>query len=797
MKPCIAISLSPTGLLVTFLLFLGALRVEASDGKEKVNSFRPLRRFLVPDGGSAEIISATPDGKRLIYTNAVLNRVGIVDISRVRDRGPILLSDIAVDGEPTSVAVAPDGSHALVCVRKAVFAVGAPPVPTRGEIAIVDLDSGMITGSIPIGTYGPDALAVTRIQGETVAVVAIENEPILVDANGNYVAGDAPGQANDIGPKGFVQVIVVNWSQPILSEIADVRFDDEAQLAALGCPFPADPQPEFVDIRGTRAAVTLQENNGIAIIDIGDPRNPALKSLFSQGKVADRPADLKRDGAISFADAYPSGAGASATVGMRMSDSIAWNRDGTVLFTADEGELNFTGGRGWSAWRPDGTFLWDDAGALEQEAAFRGQYSDARSASRGVEMEGLDTGVFGDREFAFVASERGGFLAVYDITKPLVPSLVQLLPTGVRPEGVLAIPSRRLLLTADEGDGVSGTISIFEGIGGLFTGTYKQPVLRAASSDGFFAGLSGLAADPTRERALFAVPDDALVSTIYRIEALGKRASIVKHAAVTKGGAQAKYDLEGIAFDSSIQAPAPSGGFWLAAEGNARFGASNYLPNLLVQTDGAGAVLDEIRLPEDVDPSTKPASADGKIRNNGLQGVCVSSDGRHVLACIQREYLNEPAVRGILHTRIARWSLETDAWEFFLYPLEITTLAGDSIGLAELVNLGMDSYAVIERDRQLGSLAAVKRVYLFRLDGVVPFPGVVGPSSDLTGKVIQKRLLTDVLDDFTPFERVDGLALTRGRTLWAVLDNNAGAIEPRFVRLGWLTPFHTVFRWND
>ena len=62
-----------------------------------------------------------------------------------------------------------------------------------------------------------------------------------------------------------------------------------------------------MSIRGTKVAVTLQENNGIAIIDISNPAAPALDELFSAGVIADRPADLQDDARISFTDAYPSG----------------------------------------------------------------------------------------------------------------------------------------------------------------------------------------------------------------------------------------------------------------------------------------------------------------------------------------------------------------------------------------------------------------------------------------------------------------------------------------------------------
>jgi hypothetical protein len=60
--------------------------------------------------------------------------------------------------------------------------------------------------------------------------------------------------------------------------------------------------------------------------------------------------------------------------------------------------------------------------------------------------------------------ERGSAVAVYrlngskDKTK-----FIQILETGSRPEGLLAIPGRSLFVTANEGD---GTIDIFQGVPG-------------------------------------------------------------------------------------------------------------------------------------------------------------------------------------------------------------------------------------------------------------------------------------------------------------------------------------------
>ncbi len=158
-----------------------------------------------------------------------------------------------------------------------------------------------------------------------------------------------------------------------------------------------------------------------------------------------------------------------------MPDAIAWSDDGSTIFTADEGEANFTGGRGWSAHAPGGAVLFDDGGELEATAVQFGQYPDGRSDAKGIEAESLVIDEYGSREFMFVGSERGAFVAVYRLDGWNRPRFVQLLSTGQAPEGLLTIPSRNLFVTANEGDDQDGSISIFEGVPGRWDPSADQP----------------------------------------------------------------------------------------------------------------------------------------------------------------------------------------------------------------------------------------------------------------------------------------------------------------------------------
>lgn len=729
-----------------------------------VRNFEPLATLNVD--GVAEIVAATPDGMTLAYTDSANGIIGLVDISDPEN--PVLAGSVPTNGEPTSVSISPCGMYALANVWVNKPEEGELPPDTNGnsDLVVIHIPTMSVRGIVPIG-YHPDSLKVVEVGGQLVAVLAIENEPIVVDDDGYVTGDDEPGNPDDVSPPGLIQVVSVDVDNPAGSIVVDVHLP-KALLEAAGCHFNEDPQPEFVDIHGTTAAVSLQENNGIAIVDIEHPCSPSLVRVFSLGTVADRPADLDDDEEITFVDTYPADVIDEPYAGSRFPDAIAFSPDGTKIYSADEGELDYTGGRGWSAWKVDGDFVWDDGGLVERVAVRLSHYPDGRSDAKGVEMEGVTTASFGLTRFAFVLSERGSFMAVYDIRNAGNPRLVQVLATGIAPEGVVAIPGRRLVVVSAE---ESGTLSIFKGISDRYYPPVTRPRLYSLNVTYPWAALSGLTW--RNPNYLEAVPDNALPTEIYRIHVGSPFALTYPLAPVTLMGEQARYDGEGIDIDDSILAPDWAPGWWIASEGNADYGDEDYVPNLLVQVRRNGVVMREVGLPAEID-----SPDGGMIRANGFEGVAVSEDGRYLVVPIQRQYSGESAD----YTRIARLDLTTlewtgqglryeGDWEFFFYPLEPETTGG-WIGLSELLSIGPQTYAVIERDKGIGVTSTLKKVYTFSLDGLVD------------GDMVSKSQWLDMVDEFSPYEKVEGLAWSPESGLWVGLDNDGGEVESRVVNFG-------------
>jgi len=428
----------------------------SNSGRPQASEFAAVGELAVD--GNAEIVAASPDGMLLAHTNTKQQSVDLVNISD--PAAPVNVGRIAVPGEPTSVAVSPDGLWALATLNLSESKTGSEPLHPRipGGLAIIDIaDSAapLLSEIIGIGHH-PDSIAVAASGADLVAVVAIENEPVVI-ADGVVTDHDTPGNPNDISLPGKVQVITFNPLRQDNYRVASLDLS-QARLEEAGLEYPGDAQPEFVALSPdlSLAAVSLQENNGIVVFD---PYWLETRRMFSTGRVALRKADLRNDGTTRLNDDYPEVTEDQPHTGKRFPDGVTFTPSGDYLLSADEGEMPLTGGRGISLWSLDGELIWEDGGEIEAAAAAAGLYPDYRSSEKGIEIEGVAAARFDTRDFAFAAAERGGFVAVYDITDPMAPEFVQLLRTGSEPESVVAIPRRGLLAVAAEG---SGSIHLYQ-----------------------------------------------------------------------------------------------------------------------------------------------------------------------------------------------------------------------------------------------------------------------------------------------------------------------------------------------
>jgi len=705
-------------------------------------SFAMLTQLAVD--GVAEIVAATPDGMTLVYTSADAGVLGLIDIASLER--PVLLPRVNVQlmglGEPTSVAISPDGRYAVVAVRLGDDVSNA----RRGLLRVYDITRpGAVkhVKDITVGV-GPDSLALAG-EGRTLrAVVAIEDEE--TDAKGDATLdGQRPGHIDVVG----LQDLYGGRS----TGVQTIELVTALQ-AAEGVVYPDDPQPEFVSIDASarKAVVSLQENNAVALIDLSDPSRARLERVFSTGTVTrSGNADLQKDKEIAFKDSFTA---------RREADAVAWVAPG-VFATANEGDGKkdkngvLPGGRGFTLMNTRGEVVFETGASTELNAVRHGHYPDARSAAKGVEVEGVAAGRFGGQPYLLVGSERGSFVEVYRTDDLKQVRLVQLLPTGMSPEGLITVTQRRdgqqLFVTANE---VDGSLNLYRFHPQGAPANPREPQVVAKDTGMPWGALSGLSTDGTH---LYAVPDNAFAhSRIWRInptEAAQGRMVIDQVIPLTDGGQPLKVDPEGIARVAD--------GFWIAAEGATVDG------NELIKVNAAGVVQQRVKLPANVQAKFTSAKT-----STGFEGVTASADGETLYMAIQRGFdLAKP------QAAILKLHLPTQTWTTALYPLEQHSKDAKTywMGLSE-IQLNHDGrLLLLERDKGGGEgkaiNAEVKRVYSVNAADVVE------------GAVLKKTLVRDLRKDFNYLhEKAEGMVVFNG-DLWVVNDND-GAGWTRLLNAG-------------
>lgn len=422
---------------------LKALR-EAALSAQNSTGFSLVSSFQMPSE-KAEIASSTPDGQRLVVTEADAGSISILDISDTSR--PALLQTVSFKSlsdkaEVTSVAVTPNGKYALAVIRTGDTMQLANP----GLLAVVDLESYKIAKTYDLG-IGPDSVAVSK--DGRYAVIAIEDEELdPVTDEYDYPNAKRPGS---ITVMEFADGEVLNGT------LTDLPVDLSGVKDAI---YPHEPQPEYVAINeaGTTAAVTLQENNAIAIVDLASKK---VTRVFSLGTTK-HAADLENDGRVSFS---------STMTGRFEPDGIAFSPDGRHVITANEGDLGKNefddgvkaGGRSIAVWDLEGNLVYDSLNLIDEATAKAGLYPDKRSPNKGSEVENLTVANVGGRPLLAVAAERADAILFFDLSNVAKPAYLGLIKTaGKSPEGIHRVNGRDLFVSADES---SGTISFYAPVG--------------------------------------------------------------------------------------------------------------------------------------------------------------------------------------------------------------------------------------------------------------------------------------------------------------------------------------------
>ncbi|WFO15549.1 choice-of-anchor I family protein [Cellulophaga baltica 4] len=432
------------------------------------------------DEGFSEISAFDPSTKKLFVVNPVQSEVSVWDISV--PSSAVKLTSIILTGVPNSVAVH-DGVVAV--------AVENTNKQSNGTIQTYDTTSQNLITSYTVGAL-PDMVAFSP--------------------DGTYLISANEGEPNDdytVDPEGSVSIINIERNEIntlFFTSFSASAIGNDFRVFGPNASIAQDVEPEYIAVSDDSkyAYITLQENNGIAVVNLaaktitdvfglgtkdfslpentmdasnkddvlGNFKNWPVLSFYMPDAIAFATIDemeyiiTANEGDSRDYDGYSE---EERVKDLTLDISVFPNAAelqldenlGRLKITTANGDLDGDGdfdkiygygARSFSIWNTSGTLVYDSADEIGRATfeinpsffnADEGE-ADGRSDDKGAEPESVTTLKIGNSTLLFVGLERAGGVMVYDISNPRSPQFLEwLLDTNDEaPEGLLAIAAK-------------------------------------------------------------------------------------------------------------------------------------------------------------------------------------------------------------------------------------------------------------------------------------------------------------------------------------------------------------------
>lgn len=433
------------------------------------------------DEGFAEISAYDQKTKKLFVVNPNETEVSVWDISIPTTA--LKLSSIRLSATPNSVAV-----------KDGLLAVAVENQNKQGNGSIITYDTETMTQK---NVYPAGALP----------------DMVTFSPDGKYLVAANEGEPNDsytVDPEGSITIIDIEKNLVntlFFSNFNGTVVGNDFRVFGPNAMLSADVEPEYVAISDDSryAYVSLQENNGMAIVDlqamtINQLVGLGVKDFTKTGNTLDASnrddviGNFKNWPVLSFyqpdAITYVNIGGMGYIISANEGDARDYDGyseevrvkdlplDPVIFPNAEElqkdenlGRLKTTtangdldgdgdfdqiygyGGRSFSIWDTNGALVYDSGDDIGRRTfeinpvLFNNDEgeADGRSDDKGAEPEAVTTLELEDGSvLLFVGLERTGGAMVYDISNPYAPEFMDWIvdTDDVGPEGLLVIPAK-------------------------------------------------------------------------------------------------------------------------------------------------------------------------------------------------------------------------------------------------------------------------------------------------------------------------------------------------------------------
>lgn len=468
---------------------------------ENPATFKEIGSITIGGEAAAEISAYCEKTKRLFtVNNSGTNQIDVIDLSDPTKPAKIGKIDLTpYEGASNSVSVF--NGKLAVALESTTNKQG------NGKVVIFNTSDYSLIKQVTVGAL-PDMITFSP-DGKFI-MTANEGEP-----NTDY-SQDPNGTISIIDTNTYT-VTTLDFSS--FSGQAAALAKDGFRISKFAKSFAQDIEPEYITISddSKTAWVTLQENNGVAKVDLTSKTITAIYPLgLKDFNIAENAIDVSdKDDKIAFnpwkvkgmympdaishfsannvpyfvtanegdAREYAAYSDIKRMKDMKL-DAAVFPDAATLKLETNLGRLNLVadmgdtdgdgdldqmvsfGARSFSIWNGNtGKIVYDSKNDVDKKTNEFGTYDDKRSDDKGSEPEAVVVAKMGNQNILFVGLERSDAFMTYDVTNPASPQYLQTVKTGDAPEGLLFIPAskspnkRSLVVVSSEGD---GTLKIYQ-----------------------------------------------------------------------------------------------------------------------------------------------------------------------------------------------------------------------------------------------------------------------------------------------------------------------------------------------
>lgn len=330
-----------------------------------------------------------------------------------------LLGSVTVGALPDMLTFTPDGKKVLVANEGEIDVSGAD---APGTVSIIDLSAGVAAATVQTATFDSFNGQEDALRAQGVRIFA--GKSVSMDVEPEYIA---------ISPDGTKAMVTLQEANAVaLLDIATATF---TKIVPLGLKDWTGLQLDVSDRDGAggTAAIKLITDSHLFGMYMPD----AIASYQAGGKTYyvmanegdDRDDFLTPDETIRVGSSaydldnalFPNEAALKDQAALgRHTVSNAPGLRGDIDGDGDIDQILTYGGRSFSIVDDQGKQVFDSGDALERIIVekFPALFDDTRSDNKGPEPEGVVIGKVGDRTYAFVGLERSNATLAFDITDP-------------------------------------------------------------------------------------------------------------------------------------------------------------------------------------------------------------------------------------------------------------------------------------------------------------------------------------------------------------------------------------------